>query len=79
MIVTTIAIIAAVIVAVFFLAHLCEVFQQRGNTPGYATYIAVTALFLAAVICAILALDDAIAHHQDRAEARIEARMGDLP
>lgn len=79
MIATIIAIIAAAVVAVFALGYMGDGFQQRGNTSGYAACIVAAALFFTAVICAILSLDDAIEQHQERAEARIEARMGDLP
>lgn len=79
MIATIITIIAAAIVAVFFLGILAEEFQQCDNRTGHAACVVAAVLAFAAVICAILSLDDAIAQHQERAEARIEARMGDLP
>ena len=79
MIATIIAIIAAAVAAVFALGYMGTGFRQRDNTAGYAACIVAAVLAFAAVICAILSLDDAIAQHQERAEARIEARMGDLP
>lgn len=79
MIATIITIIAAAIVAVFALGYMGTGFRQRDNRAGHAACVVAAVLAFAAIICAILSLDDAIAQHQERAEARIEARMGDLP
>ena len=79
MIATIIAIIAAAVASVFALGHMGTGFRQRDNRAGYAACVVEAVLAFAAVICAILSLDDAIAQHQERADARIEARMGDLP
>lgn len=79
MIATTIAIIAAAIASVFALGYMGTGFRQRDNRTGHAACVVAAVLAFAAVICAILSLDDAIAQHQERAVQRIEARMGDLP
>lgn len=79
MIATVIAIIAAAIALVCALWYMGTGFRQRDNRAGYAACIVAAVLAFAAVICAILSLDDSIAQLQERAEARIEARMGDLP
>ena len=79
MIATTIAIIAAAIASVFALGYMGTGFRQRGNRTGHAACVVAAVLAFAAVICAILSLDDAIEQHQERAAERLEARMGDLP
>lgn len=79
MIATTIAIIAAAIAAVFALGYMGTGFRQRDNRTGHAACVVAAVLAFAAVICAILSLDDAIEQHQERAVQQVEARMGDLP
>ena len=79
MIATVIAIIAAAIVAVFAIGYMGTGFRQRDNRAGHAACVIAAVLAFAAVIFAILSLDDAIAQHQERAVERFEARMGDLP
>lgn len=79
MIATYVAILVSGIVAMFALVHIGAGFRQRDNNAGYIACTIAFFMAFAAATLAILSLDDEVEKHKVRAEARIEARMGDLP